>query len=98
MDINNINPVSRTQLLTLVRRESQSNHRQRFAPRLEDDDPETERIAESGMGRLDDDDYALANDSDSAILAEIKAETLRGPATVATQVLQRTERNNGNHG
>ena len=98
MNVMPVNPVSRSDRASAVRRESHSNQRQRFAPQhLADDDPETEPMTEIGMAASEDDSYALADDRESAILKEIRAETLRSPASIATRLLQESETNDGYH-
>ena len=98
MDLIPVNPISRSDRAGTVRRESHSKQRQSFASLAADDDPETERIAETGIDTPEDDTYALAKDDDSAILGELNADALNWPASIAARLLQQTETNDGYHG
>ena len=98
MDVNNVNPVSRTESMAAVRRQSQSRERRRFPqPQVRNDDSETEPLAENGIGTPEDDSYGLSCDDERAILSEVQADLLRWPATVATRALRLHEGKDGNY-
>ena len=89
MEFGNVNPVQRTAYADAVRRQSHPNHKRCSGPdHLPDDDSETEQHAGNGNTAEENDRYQAPDEDESAILRQVTAEELRGPATAAARVLQ----------
>jgi len=99
MDFSNVNPVQRPENAASVRRQSRSNQRRHSDQRSPlNEVPEKEPLAESGNDLLENDQYDVISDTESAILSEVTAAELKWPGLAAAHVLRLREENHGHHG